>query len=312
MSVAGGMTLEDDTVVIVDPTTLGIYDDTFRFDAESVVGLQAQTVISDKLRGTVQIVAKSYNNYDAAIDWAYLSYDLKPNLTLNAGRFRLPIFYYSDFLDVGYTYYWVRPPVEVYSIHTATLEGVNLYHTNIVGDLEIATQAWYGGDRTTQESELGTTTFDSYNNQGINTQLDWKWFKLRLLYLTTDVTAESYYFDPVTVDVTFTAAAFMVDHGNFMWRSELSRTDSGVSDDVAWYASAAYNVGDFTPHFTHARVHADNDSLYPDSVSNTVGLSWNFHRSAVFKIEYTDREEESTVLPVTDGSMISTAIDILF
>ena len=45
MSVAGGMTLEDDTIVLVEPTTLGFYDQTFRFDAESAVGMQAQAVI---------------------------------------------------------------------------------------------------------------------------------------------------------------------------------------------------------------------------------------------------------------------------
>lgn len=312
MSVAGGMTLEDNTTFIVEPTTLGVYDNNFRFDAESVVGLQTQAVISDKLRGTVQLVAKSYNNYDAAIDWAYLSYNLKPNLTLNAGRFRLPLYYYSDFLDVGYAYYWVRPPVEVYSTHTATLEGVNLYHTSIIGDVEIATQAWYGADKTTQESEFGATTYDSYNNTGINTQLEWEWLKVRLLYLSTDVTADSFYYDPIEVDVTFKAAAFMIDHGNFIWRSEITETASDQSDDVAWYASAAYTLGDFTPHVTHARIHSETDSRFPDSTSNTVGVSWNFHPSAVLKLEYTDTEQESLTLPTMNGCMISTAIDILF
>ena len=311
MSVAGGKTLEDNTIALVEPTTLGIYDKEFRFDAESVVGLQAQAVISDKLRGTVQMVAKSYNNYDAAIDWAYLSYDLTPNLTLNAGRFRLPLYYYSDFLDVGYAYYWVRPPTEVYYTYTSTLEGVNLYHSAIIGDMEIATQAWYGGDRTTQTSEFGTVNNDARNNQGINTTISRDWFKVRLVYNTTDITTTSDLFDPTETDVTFMAAAFIVDYKNFMWRSEITQTETNVTD-VGWYASAAYNFGDFTPHITHTRVHAETESFYPDTTANTIGVALNFHTSAVFKFEYAEKEYEYLLFPIPDTSMVSMAIDILF
>lgn len=311
MSVAGGKTLDAGTLAFVEPTTLALYDNEFRFDVESVVGLQAQTVISDKLRGTVQLVAKSNNNYDAAIDWAYLSYDLAPNLTLNAGRFRLPLYYYSDFLDVGYAYYWVRPPTEVYSVYISSLEGINLYHSAIVGDVEVATQVWYGGDQSTMASEFGTSNSDSRNNQGINTTISWEWFKVRLLYNTTDLQITSDVFEPTDVDVTFMAAAFMADYQNFIWRSEITQSDTGT-EDVAWYVSAAYNIDDFTPHITHTRVHAATESFSPDAVSNTVGVAWNFDSSAVLKIEYAEKEYEYLPFPIPDTRLISIAIDVLF
>lgn len=311
MSVAGGMTLDDDTVVFVDPTTLAVYDDEFRFDVESMVGLQAQAVISDKLRSTVQLVAKGYNNYDAAIDWAYLSYELTPNLTLNAGRFRLPLYYYSDFLDVGYAYYWVRPPTEVYSVYISTLEGVNLYHTTVVGDVEVATQIWYGGDRTTMTSEFGTSESDSRKNQGINTTISWEWFKVRLLYNTTDLQIISDFPGPTDFDVTFMAAAFMADYKNFIWRSEITQAEV-YDTDVSWYVSAAYNIGDFTPHITHSRIDAGTESFSADTVSDTVGVAWNFDSSATFKIEYSEKDYGASFFPTPDTSVISFAIDVLF
>src|SRR5690606_23784000 len=113
-----------------------------------------------------------------------------------------------------------------------------------------------------QTSEFGTYDFDSHNNQGINTLITWDWFKIRLLYNTTNITTTpgqpdpfTGSMDPVTDDVEFMAAALMIDHGNFMWRSELTQAATDTTD-VAWYTSAAYTLGDFTPHITHTRVHA--------------------------------------------------------
>lgn len=335
MSIGAGKTLDSDTTYTVEPTTGGAYDDEIRFAPESVVGLQAQTVISDDLRATVQMVGKGAADFNTVIDWAYVSYDLKDNLTLNAGRFRLPIYYYSDFLDVGYAYHWIRPPVEVYSAPTSQLEGINLYHTMFLGDVEVATQAWYGGINEVQKVDGLDSTFDSKNNMGLNTLLTWEWFKVRLQYNSTDVLSEvsgeipgvGAFSSESDLDISFMAAAFFVDYRNFIWRSEITQSDTtnttAASDfapasvaefeDTAWYMSAGYQIGDFTPHITRSEIDPGVGSYATRTKTNTVGVSWAFHPAAAFKVEYLQSEREGNGFgPGSDVDVISAAFDIVF
>lgn len=335
MSIGAGTTLDSGTTYTVEPTTGGAYDDDLRLAPESIVGLQAQTVISDDLRATVQMVAKGGADFNTVVDWAYVSYDLSDSLMVNAGRFRLPIYYYSDFLDVGYAYHWIRPPVEVYSAPTSQLEGVSLYHSMFLGDIEVATQAWYGGISEVQKVDGFESTFDSTNNLGVSTLLSWEWFKVRLLYNTTDVASElsgeipgvGAFSSVSDLDINFVAAAFFADYGNFIWRSEITQADTtnvtapsaiapaSVSSfkDTTWYMSAGYQIGDFTPHITRAEIDPEAGSYSVETQTNTVGVSWAFHPSAAFKLEYTQSERAgSETAPETDVDVVSFGLDIVF
>lgn len=332
MTVAAGKTLKQGATYQVEPTTGSYYEDTWRFAPESLVGLQAQAVITDKLRATVQLVAKGGDEYDANVDWAFMSYDLTNDLTLNAGRFRLPLYYYSDFLDVGYAYHWIRPPVEMYDAFTAGLEGVNLYHNTFLGNWQLETQAWYGGI----QAESDMMSFDVQGNAGVAITGTWNWLKLRALYNVTEIGLESDYFD-MDVDVKFMALGLMVDHNNFFWRNEATlannRTHFPETNDapagtlktetLKGYSTVGYTFGNWTPHFTQSYTREDANGHQPDATTSTVGVAWNFHRSAMFKLEYMKtRVGDSEVFNPVDFSsmtipgpkfgMISTAINILF
>ena len=88
MSVVAGKMLED------DQTSYESYDDDILFSPESMIGLQGQALISDNFRGTLQVVGKGGNDdYNAQVEWAYVSYDVTNDLTVNAGRFRIPLYY---------------------------------------------------------------------------------------------------------------------------------------------------------------------------------------------------------------------------
>ena len=64
--------------------------------------------LGEGLSVTGQIVARGVNDFDANFEWAYISYEINDNWTVQAGKKRLPLFYYSDFFDVGYAYVWMR------------------------------------------------------------------------------------------------------------------------------------------------------------------------------------------------------------
>ncbi len=62
---------------------------------------------------TVQATVKSeQDTWKGNLEWAYLSFAAAQGLTLRAGRLRLPIYMYSETLDVGFTHPWLRLPDE--------------------------------------------------------------------------------------------------------------------------------------------------------------------------------------------------------
>lgn len=96
------------------------YQNDWSFDTDTILGLQAQTRLAERVYVTGQVVARgfSYNgrdDYEPAVSWLFLSYQLAPEIQIRAGRMRTPHYLYSDTLEVGYSYVWVRPPVDVYT-----------------------------------------------------------------------------------------------------------------------------------------------------------------------------------------------------
>ncbi|WP_188149525.1 hypothetical protein [Teredinibacter waterburyi] len=328
LSAGVGKTLDDDTTFSVDPITGATYNnDDILFAPESMVALQAQSTITDQMRATVQVVAKGANDYNANVELAFLSYELTDNLTVNAGRFRLPLYFYSDYLDVGYAYHWIRPPGDVYSIPQSAIDGVNLRHSSYLGnsDVEIETIAWYGAS----DIPFGEdTTLEVRDDWGIAPTLTWDWLKVRLLHNSLQVGDFG--------SATYQALAFMADYNDFIWRSEISVLDSGGSETLSWYGSLGYQVGNFTPHITLSNSNPDESDdfntfdpatfqatglLDTEANSTTVGVRWDFHPSSALKLEYTTRTDESistvkaTNVATTvenDVSVISVSLDIIF
>src|SRR3990167_10128410 len=85
------------------------------YAANSLLGLQMEAQLSDKLSVVAQVVANG-NNIDGNVpyrvnaEWAFLKYKPFENLQVRAGRFRMPLFMYSDTLEVGYSYPWIFAP----------------------------------------------------------------------------------------------------------------------------------------------------------------------------------------------------------
>ncbi len=86
-----------------------------KFDTRA--GLQLGWTLNDQLDFNVQgLVANDVNDSTrVSISWAYLNAQLNPNWSVKIGRFRTPNYMYADTLDVGYSYPWVRPPVDLYT-----------------------------------------------------------------------------------------------------------------------------------------------------------------------------------------------------
>lgn len=343
-SIVAGETIGGDDSYNADPDfeAPGVYTNDLDFRPESLMALQAKIQVAEDFTATAQVLSKANNNNNAEFEWAYVSYHITSETTLNAGRYRLPFYYYSDFLDAAYAYHFIRPPRNVYWVGHSSLDGINLYDSRYFGDIGVTTQIWYGND----------VVKERYNNMvikkdmGMNIALEYEWFTVRYMYNRKGVYWDYYDqdvkpfdkpgdFEFVSLtDYTYNAFAFMADVGNFLWRSEFTRQkqtlsavihnvdvgEGGVSNIIDipinpkgeqdyWYVSAGYYIGSILPHYTRSLL----ESLTDDSkvTTDTYGFRWNVKPGVAFKLEYsiaktTGGAEDDTV------KLVATAIDIVF
>mgnify|MGYP000282618041 FL=1 len=287
-SIVGGKSLDSDQ-------TLYGYDDDISFKNESVFALQLTADLQEKLSATAQIVARGENDFDADFEWAYLTYEFSDDLQLSAGKMRLPLFRYSDFLDVGYTYRWVRPPQSVYNLPFSTYEGLSLLHTTQLGDWDSTVQVVYGSfdDNIAVVSVNGDTELN--NMAGVNWSLSYDWFSARAAYFIADTsigiendTAEgmalngleqalrSSGFSDQANDIAineddsyFLAFGFSIDYNNVLFDAEYTEFEvenSALAKQTQYYTSLGYRMDEVTVHLTYE----NNDDKHDSSRYNAL------------------------------------------
>ncbi|NRB37920.1 MAG: porin [Pseudomonadales bacterium] len=148
------------------------------------LGLRLDVPMDDKLAFTTQLIAKGSNDYDPEVDWLFVTYSFTPNISLSVGKVRTPLFMYSDYLDVGYAYQWIKPPFSVYGSPTInSTEGAKLsWIADLGGSWLSEVQVWAGQSNETLE-ELDDTPFTLTDQTGISWSLEREWLVLRGVYV---------------------------------------------------------------------------------------------------------------------------------
>jgi hypothetical protein len=133
------------------------------FKNDTVLGLQVQKQVNDSTSATGQLVSRGSDEYSTEAAWAFVTYAANDDLDLRMGRLRIPYFQYSDFLEVGYAFKWVRPPSEVYRVPFSSLDGVDLTQRFSSGSIDGSIQVYYG--RFQGDFDTGTDVYASdYRN----------------------------------------------------------------------------------------------------------------------------------------------------
>jgi hypothetical protein len=85
-------------------------------------------------------------DYVPTLDWAYATWKPTDELTIQAGRKRIPLYYYSDYLYIGYSYPWVRPAPDVYGWPIYAYDGANVTYQKYLGDSDwvVTNNSWWG------------------------------------------------------------------------------------------------------------------------------------------------------------------------
>ena len=114
------------------------------FKQDTLLALQVSKQVNDKTTATGQLVSRGTDDFKTEAAWAYVSYQSDSDLTARMGRLRIPFFNYSEFLEVGYAYNWVRLPSDVYNIPFSSFDGFDLTQRFSIGALDSSIQLNYG------------------------------------------------------------------------------------------------------------------------------------------------------------------------
>lgn len=281
----------------------GQTNDSWRGDQLSKFGAQLSYGITDTLGVTVQATAKAQQDeWKANLEWAYLSLQANDQLMLRAGRLRSPVYMYSESLDVGYSYPWLRLPDEVYSqVQVTNYEGVDAVYTVPLSYGSVTFQV-AGGQAKNRDYYAYDEQFDiDYGKLfGASVSLATNDFgMLRIGYVEADITTDI----SGTVDVgggtmrtlslldldkekgKFTSIGYQYDNGTWVssneWTSRMIENDDMEAID-SFYLMGGRRFGDFLPHVTYAQLD-DNGGRQS---SWTLGLNYQAAPTVVIKGEY--------------------------
>lgn len=285
LSVGGGMVDEESA------TNYKGFEEDLTFN-NNLLGLQVTGTVSDKITATAQMVARSSNDYQVTSEWAYLTWQANDDVKVRAGRLRIPLYMYSDFIDVGYTYAWITPPQEVYFSPFNNVDGMDVYMTNTLGIFDTTLQAYFGSFTDDLELEGVTTTTKARNQIGVAGTLGKDWWTLRAAHhqseLTLDLSAIALS-DTLTLggfaeyltmigfpentqrllaeddDVTFTQIGFNIDTGRFVAAAERIEFDPGesmLSKNIRHYLMLGVRTGEWLFHVTTSE--AKDEASHPE------------------------------------------------
>ena len=281
----------------------GQTNDSWRGDQLSKFGAQLTYGVTDTVGLTLQTTAKAYGNeWKANLEWAYLSWQSTDNLMMRFGRLRTPVYMYSESIDVGFSYPWLRLPDEVYSqVQLSNYEGADIVY-NL--PLSFATLSFQlaGGIAKNRDYYIYDEEFDiDYDNVfGSSVSLATNDFgTFRVGYVEADIDTDisgsftDIFGNPDTASLLaldkdkgkFTSIGYQYDNGTWLtaneWTSRVIENDGSNSTD-SFYLMGGRRFGDFLAHVTYAQLDEDEGR----QSSWTLGLNYNILPTVVLKGEY--------------------------
>lgn len=317
---------------IADYAQAGVYDgrSSLQWKPDSKLGLQGSVTFPERrLSLTTQVVARGARNGKADLEWLYASYRATDSVTVQAGRKRLPMFYYSDTQDVGLAMPWTHLPPQLYGWDAVNYNGVNVMVQQPLGSWSAAINLLYGN-----EAFRDSGYWKIYNGRQSRTDVRWKnivggdlslqkgWLELRLVFLQSDtqtrINAPGVWdpatgsYDPATIDGDWSpqpafkqrihGVALNADPGSWLLRSELIRIDRPGQGfrDYAAIVGIGHRFGNWQPMLTYSRYWGKavdgrlapaDDSALEGHATVALTLRYDLTASSAVKVQY-DRQND--------------------
>jgi hypothetical protein len=319
------------TRFIADWARGGVYSDSAALRPESRIGLQGTTTFNAKWSATAQVVLRGIRDEEAAMEWAFVTYKPSPSWTIQAGRKRLPLFYYSDFQDVGYAFAWARVPADVYGWDIVNFNG---------GSVAYNGQAPGGSIRASTFTGFETSKKNGYSRLLYNEAKDTKWTRIvgadlewsnnwltgRVVYVRSGFQqidhgsgqAEELAHGRDRGNHRAYGGSLNADLGKWQLRSEYSvfdRNEYQLFKSDAWFVSAGYRIGAFTPYVLTSRYTEstrDADRYTPTGFSTAaVGVRYDVSKSGALKLQF-DRFRGFDAIFQGDSGLVSLSYNFVF
>jgi len=335
-----------DEILTADFYDVGQYTNDLTFNAESIFAVQAVADLGPKLTATVQLVAKGVDNFNPEFDWYYLTYQATSDITIMAGRRNIPMYYFSEFVEVGYAYPWMRPPSNLYWWQVTQFNGVHAMYDFDWGESSNTITVFYGNEYSDDNKEMGyyevlfggeeSTTVDEYwtNITGVNWVVSGDWFEditydLRFVYFQHDLERTRNIVDGdntlLLTSQTFLGFGGSVDISTFTFLFDwnfVTRDDGLGTEFPTYLLSLVYNHNDFHPYITYSKAdHERTKSIPPtedleEHYISSIGLRYDFLPKVAFKIQYDRFVDQGDVATVWnyhgDSDTITLGVDFIF
>ncbi len=296
-------------VFISDYAQGGVYDGKggIQWQPDSKLGLQGVATFPDRrFSVTGQAVARGARDGAINLEWLYASFKVNDNITLQAGRKRIPMFYYSDTQDIGVALPWTHLPPQLYGWEVVNYNGFNVAYRGQVAGWDVGANALVG-----KESKDRSGYWKVY--RGRNNRTDVRWdnivggdvslakdgFETRFVYLQSKVRQKIY------------GATFNIDYENFLVRSEFIRI---AHNDVMGYTDRAqilgvgYRIGKWTPMYTVSNYRSQADiaaGADPDGQeahrTHSATLRYDLTTSSAVKVQLDVQKDRSGPNYTVDG-----------
>lgn len=86
------------------------------WEIDSRLGAQLNMTVTENLEAVAQVISRyrTDNTFRPELTWGFIKYTPNETVDLRIGRVGYDVFIGADSRDVGYSFLWVRPPVEFY------------------------------------------------------------------------------------------------------------------------------------------------------------------------------------------------------
>ena len=286
----------------------GQTNDGWRGDQLSKLAVQLRYGITDTLSVTGQLGTKpTQDSWEAGPGNLYLAWQANDNLTLRGGRLGTPIYMYSETLNVGFSYPWLRLPEEVYSLVQLTSHdgGDVLYNRSTdIGTLsfQVAGGQAIGREQYALDDMHDIDYRDVFaSNLALSTD-NFGTFRIGYaeadLKITVDDVVDTHLAGIRNVALVqydgnkgkFSSIGHQYDNGTWLSAAEAvklsiennSKTGASEAETTAFYIMGGRRFDDYLAHITYGQL----DEPSGRQVSMTYGLNYSITPTVTLKGEF--------------------------
>lgn len=244
-------------------------------DTDAAVGMQIDGQVNEQMHAVLQLTGRgNQDDFDISAEWAYIGYRPTDTDEIRIGRQRFPFFMMSEYLDVGYSYPWAKPPVEVYLPGMpSSYDGISWQHNFSTGDWTHSSQLYWGSD----EFPSGGGTFeleDSLGGSWMSAVGNWQF---GATYSQGKSTFGNSFFDalagagaikPLDGDIGwYGGISLQYDNGKLLVMTEANQinVEGFFPDSAQEYITVGYRFGKVMPHVTYAASRVTDGDERPDN-----------------------------------------------